>query len=483
MHHTPIRPNLTRLSLAIALALALSAPAALAADSQIDAHTDSQTAAQTEPAPWSLQHTFQQAQGYDPRLRKAHHVHQSEQEERSFALANLLPNIQSSASYSDEKSDNMYTDADSQYYDPKLPRSGGRLEDTSWRVSLQQPLFDYEAIEAYRGSKDFVNASGHHFERQRQELIFRVAEQYLNVLLATQKVHLSQQKVEALEKKRAQIQRAQELHISDRLSLLHATSQSDIARSDLQQNTIAVADAKNLLRNMTGTELELPADWHFDAYGRLPGLAEAELQQWVDAISHNRSVLAARSRVDQHRHNLSASRGGHMPTLSLRLSHYDRESDDEQRTRTDTVASVEVNFPLYTGGRAQAKVRKARADLQANQAELDYTLSTTRQVVELSFQHLRSYAQRLQILTEARVSALGYLEASERELSLNLSDQINVLDARTQLLDVELQYAEALKELLLADLRLRLETGQLDEQRLGYYDQQVFAIASNTAGE
>ncbi len=441
------------------------------------------TAAESQTALEGFFDTYKAAELHDPRLRKALRSHQAEQEEANIRFGALLPDIRATGNYQYEDSDNIYTDEDSSFYNEGQSRSGGQLIDHSWTVSIRQPLFDYPAVEDYRSSKALVKASSYSYQREQQELIYRVSEHYLKVLLAAQQVYLNQQKLEALELKRSQVERAKELQVSDQLSLLHAKANRDIAKSDLLQAKSNLTDAKTLLSNITGRATQLPEHWANISYHVNPDLIAGTMEEWLKNVSNNMNVKAAHARTVMEQRSLLARKADHLPRVSLNLSHRDRQSEDEFRTRTDSIASVEVTMPLYSGGRVQAGARKAKARLLASQAELDYVRAEKEQQVKLSYNRLSAFKERLSALAESRESSKGYLEAAERQQSLKLNDQVTVLEARTQLLDTQIQFAKTLNDYLLADLILRLETGSLDQKRLHDYDQLFGLIKPQTKNE
>jgi len=422
--------------------------------------------------------TFKAAVDHDPQFKRAYWTHQSELEESELGFSALLPDVRLSASYQYEDSDNIYTDPEG-LYEPGEARSSGKLVDSYFRVTLRQPLYNAAAYEAYKRSKVTVEASGYRYQRSEQELIYRVTERYLQVLLSAQQVFLNQQKLDALELKMDQAQRARELGVGDQLQVLHVKSNRDLARSDLLQAKSQLNDAQTLLNNLTGTEVNLPADWVESSDTISPDFLAGTEEDWLQNVINNFSVKDAQARIIQERHNLASSKGEHKPTLNFSLSYLDRESEDEFRSRKDAIAAIELSVPLYSGGGTQASVRKARAKLKASEAEYGYVVAEKEQQIKLSYNRMISFKDRLLALAESRESSKGFLEAAERELSLNVSDQANVLDARTQLVDTRLQIAQTLNDYLLSDLILRLEAGQLNQNRLRDYDQ-LFNSASVT---
>jgi len=421
---------------------------------------------------------FKAAVAHDPQFKRAFWAYQAEQQEPDLGFAALLPDVRLSAVYQYEDSDNIYTDPEQpRYYDSDLPRSSGKLKDNYWRFTLRQPLYNAPAYRAYKRGEAMAEASTYRYKRLEQELIYRVAERYLQVLLSAQQVYLNQKKLDALELKMDQARRARELGVGGQLQVLHVKSSRDLARSDLLQAKSQLSDAKTLLANLTGSEISFPDEWVQSSGAISPDFLARTEEEWLNDVRNNFSVKEAQARVSQERHNLASSKGEYYPTLNLSLSYLDRESEDDLRTRKDAVAAIELSVPLYSGGYTQASVRKARARLKATEAEFSYTIAEKEQQIKLSYNRLISFKDRLLALAESRESSKGFLEAAERELSLNVSDQANVLDARTRLVDTQLQIAQTLNDYLLSDLILRLEAGQLTQDRLAEYDQ-LFNSAS-----
>jgi len=463
-----------RLTQGVALSLCLSLGVnALAEEAQTQPSPPSQEASiyYGQEAIQGFLASFRAAKSHDPQLRKAYQTQKAEQEEANLSVSRLRPEMRLTANYQYERSDNIYTDDNSSFYEENNERSGGVLDDHTWRVNVRQPLFDYTAYQDYRRDQALGKAAGYRYLRAEQELVYRVSEQYLKVLLAAQKVYLNKQKLDALEAKQIQAKRALELKVGDALSVLSVRAARDLSQSDLLQAKSELNDAKTLLTNITGTEVSFPQRWvessdHFD-FNLLSGSQE----EWLLSASGNLNIRAAQTQVYQEERNLAARKAEHYPVVSLNLSHSERKSDDEFRVRTDSIAAIELSMPIYSGGRTQANARKARARLEATRAQLDVVRAEKEQQIKLSYNRMVSFTERLTALAQSRESSQRYLEAAERQQSLKLGDQTTVLDARTKLVDTKLQFAQTLNDYLLSDLIIRLETGRLNRQRLETYDQ------------
>ncbi|WP_417551908.1 TolC family protein [Marinomonas fungiae] len=455
----PFKPQL----IALLISSSISS-AAMAEESMVKDNFPVQTTGFVAALKLAMQH--------DPELKFAFYNYQAGQEQDDLALSQLLPNVSLESSYNYSVVDNYYTSDD---YKPTsedlIERTKDEQSDYVTRISLKQSLVNVAAWQAYSSSKEAVRQSKFTYTRAEQELIYRLSQAYLENLLAAQQVYITQEKLESLQLKLDQTSRMNELGVGGRLNVLRATSSRDVARSDLLQAKSNLEDAQNKLENITGSHVDIPKDWVANSHLVLPNLTGGTEEDWIDKIQDNASILAEMANVRSKELEADSSSSQHLPTLSLSLTYSDRNSDDVYVESTNSTASINFSMPIYSGGRTSAQARQAEAGYHAAQAKYEKTLSDTQQAVRLAVTQLNSYRERLQALEESRKSSQAFLEAAERQADLSLGSQVDVLEARTELYDVRLQFAQTLSDYLLADLNLLLETGQLNDQTLARYDQ------------
>lgn len=430
--------------------------------------------AQPEPTSGFAQ-ALEQAKQHDPELKYAFYNYKAEQEQDNIALSQLLPSVQLSSSYVKQDIDDYYTqNKASSIEENQRNRNPARYAGTqdyyTSQLSIKQSLVNVSAWQAYSSSKDAVRQSQYTYTRAEQELIYRLSQAYLKALLAAQQVFINEEKLESLQLKLDQTSRMSELGVGDRLNVLRATSSRDVARSDLLQAKSRLEDANTQLADLTGGKIDIPLDWVANGHKVLPVLVEGSEKDWISKVQDNASLLAESSNVRSKEKDASARSAQHLPTLDLSLSYVDQNSDDLYKYNENLTASINLTIPIYSGGRTSAQSRQAEASYNAAQARYEKTLSDKKQVVKLAFSQLSSYRERLQALEESRKSSKAFLDAAERQADLSLGSQVDVLEARTELYDVRLEFASTLSDYLIADLNLLLETGQLNEQTLQKYD-------------
>lgn len=411
------------------------------------------------------------AKTHDPEFEFARQRFLSEQEEDEIALSNLLPSISLEGIHREQRVDDVYTDSSSSFYSVDLARSDKHQSDSTLRLNVRQPLVDVAAWKGYKRDQVATEQSKFVYLRAEQEITYRLATAYLEALLAEQKTHIYKEKLTTLKLKVGQETRRLELGVGDRLSVLRMQASRDLAKSDLLEANSALDDARTRLENITGKRVEIPSAWVKTTYQAFPVLSTGTLEDWTAKTADNAQVLAEFASVRRAELDLSAKKAQHLPTLGFNLSASRDYSDDVFKESTDLVATFNLNVPLYTGGRVLALTRRAEADHLAARAQYEKSQSDTTQIVKLAFNRLTSYKERLDALDASRKSSQAFLTAAEREVSLNLASQVDVLEMRDDLYDVQLEFATTMTEYLVAELDLRLETGMLDSKVLGQFDQ------------
>lgn len=407
---------------------------------------------------------------HDPQLRTAYKEFLADQEETALARSRFLPEVSFSAGYRYEDSDNIYTDPDSGFYDPNMERSSGRLGDDYLRLNVSQRLFDWKIVGESRRARAYVSESELRYTQAQQQLVLRIGEAFLDALYRAQQVHLSENRLEALEFKYSQVRRQHELGIGDRLDMLEVQAHRDMASADLVQAQSLLRDARTRVESITGTPLDIPSAWLEAAHLVEPFPQSSELDLWIEQVTNNLEYRISQLRTEQTRASLSSAKAERYPTINLSLSYEERSSDDPFRERNDKVASLDLSVPLYRGGWTSAQVRRNSAKLQANMARVDATIDEATQQIKIAHARVASLAERLRALSQSRQSSELYLQAAERGEVLNLRSQVEVLDARARLVDVQLQLAEALNQYLQADLELHYHIGSLMPERMRDYD-------------
>jgi protease secretion system outer membrane protein len=191
----------------------------------------------------------------------------------------------------------------------------------------------------------------------------------------------------------------------------------------------------------------------------------ADFESWREiAMERNAELVSQRHLVTSNQLEVKKSRAGHAPRVDLVASLNRQNSASFLFPNRDAefgTVGVEVNLPLYAGGRVVATTNQAQANKARAEADLDAL--SDRVLVELrrQYQLLQSSIRRIESLDLAVDSALLLVQATEKSIKGGIRINLDLLNAQSQLFSAQIDLAEARYNYLLAYLRLRLAAGTL----------------------
>lgn len=466
--------------LPLALGIALNHPALAQEEGRtlpdLSAYDNATDNFPTSPAPMdaegsaalpSLPRLFEQALRHDAGLSQQRYQLEGTRQDIPKAQAGLLPQVEASASYNYQESENYYTDNPS--YDPANDRVNpdyearyqGRTKDTVWQVQLTQPLFSVERWRQVDKAEAQVEAGELKLAVGERDLALKVAEAYLNAFLASRKLGLLESKRESLKAQSRQAQRSYDLGVGDRINVLEAQSRLDQAIADQVKAENELSNALSDLQRLTGRLPDFGAPTLGDLNQADVDATWDDTDTWLERAKTNLQVQLARAQRRAAQVDTGVRSAGHYPELNLNVSYSDRASNDPFRESQDTSASLQLSVPIYQGGYTFADVRQGELTAKASQAAVTNELNLARQEARKRLRSLRGGVRQLEALQQSIQSSRLFLEAAEKGEQLGLRDLVDVLDARANLYDLRIQFVEGVCQYLLDDLNLQAAVGDL----------------------
>lgn len=406
----------------------------------------------------SLLEAYEAALRHDPTYRSALHESEAGQQAEAIGLASLLPNL--TVTHTQSKSAGTITGA---------TQTGQSVADnTSFdsqisSLTLRQPLINLEAIASYRIGKAQADSSRAKFTGRSQQLVVRLVEAYVETLLAQEHVRLSETQLTSLEELK---------RVNERMLLKGEGTTTDVLETQ-SKHAIAqahVIEAKDELETAL-LKLEAIIGQKIDQLDRLSDMFSSRSIQLQDydnwyalALERNAELVTQRHTVVSGKEEVRKSYAGHAPRVDLvaslsknnRGSFITRNQDAELGT-----IGIEVNFPLYTGGRVNALTAQAKANHARAEADLDAIADKV--LIELRKQYnlLQSGVKRIESLELAVKSAELLVDATQKSIRGGIRINLNLLDAQQQVHTARRDLAEARYNYLLAYLRLQFAAGTL----------------------
>ena len=410
-------------------------------------------------APLGLLQAYEAARQHDPQLRAAQAERDASREQAVLGRAQLLPSV--SAVYTNSLNHTDVTDA--------AGATGTRqYRSTSASVQLRQPLYHPEGLAAWRQGQALSAAGEAQFTARQQDLMVRLFDTYAAVLYAQEQVALAQSQLDTLSQQQRVNQRLLSGGEGTRTELLETVAKQQLAQAQWIEAHDLLAHQRRQLSSLTGLPPEeVPPLAEPVAPANAP---ERTLDEWLAiAQTHNPLLHSLRLQLQATGEDLRRADSGHRPRLDLVASSGRSTADTVSTYRQSQQANtlgIQLNLPIYAGGAVSAVSRQALARQERAQAELDARTADVRVEVERQHRLQLSSAQRIRALEQAVASSQLLVEATQKSVTGGVRTNLDVLNARDQLVQARRDLTQARLAHLQAGLRLRLAAGVLGEDDL-----------------
>lgn len=431
-----------------------------------------------------LLEVYQLAVQNDPLLREAEATRLASREAKPRALSALLPQFDAFGSISERDLDGSRT------FPQFNPTTGGvsnvtsdtesDSETTQYQLQLTQPVFRWDRWVALKQANAQVAQAEANYQAAQQDLILRVAQRYFDVLAAMDTVQSEETARDAIARQLEQAEKRFEVGLIAITDVQEAKAAYDNSAAAVIQAKRNLATARELLREIIGDEVALLAAPGPSMPLQTPQPADEE--QWIGtAMEQNLALIASRLAAEIARDTIRIRRAGHLPTLDVVLS---RGNTDSEATEINTIPdpvsgtpvtttspadsettsdqiSLQVNFPIYSGGATRSGVREAVYLHRAARERLERTARETERATRDAYLGVLSEISRVQALRQALESSRTALQATEAGYEVGTRTAVDVLDARRRLAAAETNYARSRYDYIINSVRLKLAAGIL----------------------
>ncbi|MCW9023518.1 MAG: TolC family outer membrane protein [Gammaproteobacteria bacterium] len=379
-----------------------------------------------------------------------------ENKEQSFAL--FLPALSFSANYTNIDQTNTVSGVDTTYdYTSK-----------NYSLSLRQMLYrhDYFVQHKQAGLQE-LQASAN-FNKATQDLIVRVAENYFQILGATDNLDFANAEKKAIAEQLNQAKQRFEVGLTAITDVHEAQSRYDqaVAQAIAAENQLAIS-RENLHEIIYQYPDKLAS---LSRQNPLLRPEPEDINAWVEmAIAQNLSLLASEKTMNIAREEISRNRAGHYPTLDLVASHGISSTDGGAlvnltgRDQEETQIGLQLNLSLYEGGLVSSKTRQT-AHLYNQSKELyEQQRRTTERLTRSAYLNVLSNISQVKAFKQALQSSKTALEATEAGYEVGTRTAVDVLNAHREVFRAERDYANSRYNYILETLRLKQAAGSLNE--------------------
>ena len=407
---------------------------------------------------------YRDALASDPVLASAKATWEATQELVPQARAGLLPAVNLAANANEQDfNDRLRTDPTTTIHE--------RFPSYAYTVSASQPLYRPQNSIALNqatqqvGQGDFILASS------QQDLIVRVIQAYLDVLLARFNIELTESQKAAVSENLAQAKRNFEVGTATITDTNDAQAKYDqiVAQEISAQNDLdnklatlraIIGRAPKELKGFTGKfQPQLP----------VPGT----LDPWVEkAISENYQVRIAQANLDIASLEVDRQRAGHYPTVDLVASFNQGYAGAAATTGANGafasesrlgLIGLQLNVPLYQGGAISSRVRQAISNQEKARQDLEFARRSAQLQAQTSFSGVTNGVAQVKAFEQALASAQVSYDSNKLGLEVGVRTNLDVLNQQQQVFQTRFNLAQSYYNFVINNLRLKQAVGTLTE--------------------
>ncbi len=345
---------------------------------------------------------------------------------------------------------------------PVLGSSNGASRQAA--VNGRYPLFNRANSASIAQARKSLETAQADLDSAEQDLILRVAQAYFDVLAAQDTLGTTRASKAAITEQLASAKRNFEVGTATITDTREAQARFDLASAqeiaadnDLRTRRIAL-DQLVGRAGVTPRPLRTPVV--------LPDTAPANPDEWVaSADAQHPTVLRARVGLEVAQLETTKARAAQLPTVDAVASIGGAYSRGAAVALPGTTSSaslgVQLNWPLYTGGAVQNRIKETLVLEDKSRYELEAARRGVAQGTRVAFYGVQSGVAQVKALEAAEASSKLALEATQLGYKVGVRVNLDVLNAQTQLFQTRRDLDKARYDVLVGDLRLRQAAGRV----------------------
>ena len=398
-----------------------------------------------------LEQAYQQALKNDPQWAAINNQYWSDSLKVELSHGALKPTVGLSAAVNANKVD---------------PESAASYNYTGTQLALQlrQPLYRADLWKAYSKAQALNSVNEANLRQKLQEQVQRVSEAYFNVLRAEETLAASKSEEAALKRQLEQAQKRFDVGLIAKTDVLEAQAQLDGATASRISQEVGLASAREVLASIIGTDASQLSGLRADFIVTAP--QPSNPNDWVKlAQDKNPQLASARFNYEAAQQAVAEQRSAYRPTIDLVASLSNRDNGNtlpaSANNGSQMTAGLELQWPLYTGGRTATAIKQASF---ASDAARDQVTSIERQLTaqtRTAYLNASADSYRVTARQQAVKSSEAALAATKAGYDVGTRNIVDVLLAERNVYAAKRDHANSRYDYVINTLKLRSASGQL----------------------
>jgi outer membrane protein len=430
----------------------------------------------------SLTEVYQRALQNDPAIREAEATYLANSEVKAQARSALLPSLSLGVSRAHRFQDTEGGAIDPITGTPIGTRSQFEQYSTGYAVRLSQSVFNWSQYKTLQQADKRVVRAETDYLAAQQDLILRVSTAYFAVLGAEDNRASAVAQRESVARQLEQSERRFEVGLIAITDVQQSQAGYDDAVAAEIEAERVLSTANEQLREIVGELVPDLASPLEDLPLLTPDPANAD--EWVRvALDSNLTLQSSRLAADVANDEIAIQKGSRLPEISLTANYNDDEQSRVQtlfRQLVETTPStqlpegrswsLDLTFPLYTGGRNKSLIQQSVYQHRAAQNTLERIARQTERQTRDAYLGVISEIQRVRAWRQSVESNRTALRATEAGFEVGTQTTVDVLASQRNLRQAETTYSRSRYDYMLNVLRLKQAAGNLTEMDVAQVD-------------
>lgn len=402
----------------------------------------------------------------DPKYLEAYNKFRAQTQSVPAAWSKLLPQLNLTGNVARNKQNAVVPIINGKPF--ILPNQLVNYNSSQFSLSLSQAVFNFQAWAQVQEAKSTVKQAQAEFNAATQDLIFRVASAYFNVLDANDTLRYTQENKRANSRLLNQSQKQFAVGFATITAVYEAQAAFDAAVAQEQEDKGVLLTKVVELRRFTKRlypNLNPLDTKHLPLITPKPNYEP----KWERiAIQQNYTFLASRYAFEAARHNIQVAATGAFPTLSMQLNGTDANNsvassslNTPQFAGTTKSASLVLNFPAFQGGLVVAQTRQAQYNFKVAADLMEQTYRDVLIKTQNSFILINNGVKKIVADRRAVKSGQNSVTSTEKQLIAGTRTVIDVVNQQQRLYQRQVTLAHDQYSYLLALVSLKQAAGTL----------------------
>ncbi len=340
-------------------------------------------------------------------------------------------------------------------------------------ANAQMPIYNGGMrIKNTQASRYFEEAGEYGLSRASQEVMFNIAQQYLQVLLDEELYRIALENLENQKKQLEQIEGFVEAGLrtlSDQYN-----QQSEVARLEtvaLNSKIQWETDLWTLAETLQLGPNKLPALQPVQMENVESVYMGRTLQELYDLAFENRPDLVQQQLLEEGNMKMVAvSRSAMLPQLNAFFNYNTFFTSLDERNIRDQFLTIyprrtygiSLNIPIFNNFENKVSVARSKVNLQNQQLEKSALERRVTQETKLAYENFKASIKREETTKVQLAAAEEAQRAISERFRLGVSNFVDLAQANQQLVTAQSDYAQSLYTLYFQEVILRFALGVLD---------------------